>query len=142
MELTKTRSPQTAGVAALGPGRGVTQTTFSVLLQFSGRPVSGLEPFIDGPRHWGQSSARAVIARDASTAEATPASESAAFSGFRGLMLVPFGAGSGTSPRGHLAPHSPTPQGASRRPVCFGSVQRFAAACRRLVSALPGPAVL
>src|ERR1700677_1829798 len=54
---TKTESPQTTGVAPLGPGMGVTQATPFVLLQFSGRPVSVVEPLNAGPRQWPQFSA-------------------------------------------------------------------------------------
>jgi len=57
VELTKTLSSQTIGVAALGPGSGAAQTTFSVLLHDSGSPLSVLDPLKEGPRHCGQFSA-------------------------------------------------------------------------------------
>src|SRR5688500_1724239 len=52
-----TRSPQITGVAAPGPGGVTTHLTFSVLLNFSGRPFSGLEPLCEGPRQLDQFSA-------------------------------------------------------------------------------------
>src|SRR5438128_2251463 len=41
---TKTRSSQTAGVAALGPGKSTLQSTFSAFENFAGRFFSGVEP--------------------------------------------------------------------------------------------------
>src|ERR1041385_4275636 len=53
-ELMNTASPQMTGVEPLGPAIGAIQSTFSVLLNFSGKPVSGLVPLKFGPRHCGQ----------------------------------------------------------------------------------------
>src|SRR5262245_13380191 len=57
---TKTRSPHTAGVAALGPGSVAVQTTFSLRPHLSGNPFSSVEPLKNGPRNWGQSLATAL----------------------------------------------------------------------------------
>ena len=60
---TNTRSFQTTGVEALGPGMGAIHLTFSVLDQVAGRPVSEVEPSKPGPRHWGQSAAWSAAVR-------------------------------------------------------------------------------
>src|SRR6185436_12306717 len=57
VEATKMRSPQTTGVAPLGPGIGLDQTTPSVLVKADGRFFSLAAPSKFGPRHWGQSPA-------------------------------------------------------------------------------------
>jgi hypothetical protein len=49
-----------AGTDAAGPGMAAAHFTPSVLLNFSGRPVSGLEPSWFGPRNPGQFAALAV----------------------------------------------------------------------------------
>src|SRR5688572_8188570 len=60
--VTNTRSPQINGVAADEPGRATAHFTPSVLLNFSGRPFSGLEPLCSGPRQLAQFSARSAVA--------------------------------------------------------------------------------
>ena len=54
---TKTKSPQTQGVLALGPGRSILHKTFSVSLNCVGRFFSSVEPLKNGPRNCGQSPA-------------------------------------------------------------------------------------
>ena len=44
VDATKTRSPQTTGVAPLGPGNGALHNTFSVRLKVAGNPSSVEEP--------------------------------------------------------------------------------------------------
>jgi len=51
MELTNTLPLEIIAVAPLGPGSGLTQATFSVSPQESGRFVSSVEPLKNGPRH-------------------------------------------------------------------------------------------
>jgi hypothetical protein len=58
VELTNIRELQMTGVAPLGPGSGLTQTTPSVLLKESGRFFSLVEPLKNGPRHRGHSLAK------------------------------------------------------------------------------------
>ncbi len=76
---------QTAGVAAPGPGSGVTHATLSVLPQMTGRPFAGLDPLNEGPRHWGQFSAETAAAAKRNGSEATPA----AFDRLRIVMFAP-----------------------------------------------------
>ncbi len=54
VEVMKTESPQTMGVAELSPGSASSQATFSVSLHEVGRSFSFDEPLRKGPRHWGQ----------------------------------------------------------------------------------------
>src|SRR5687767_2442309 len=58
-----TRFSQITGVAAAGPGVTKAHLTFSVLLNFSGSPFSGLEPLCDSPRQLGQFSACRDVAK-------------------------------------------------------------------------------
>src|SRR3954469_330014 len=55
---TKTESPQTTGVAPLGPGIGHFHLIPFSRLQSAGNPVSGEVPLKAGPRHCAQFSAR------------------------------------------------------------------------------------
>ena len=55
--LTKTWSPHATGVDAARPGSSATHLTASVLENFSGNPVSVVEPLWNGPRQLGQSAA-------------------------------------------------------------------------------------
>src|SRR5580692_3571303 len=57
--LRNTLFPHTIGVAPDRPGISSFQAMFSVALQCSGRFFSVLMPFMEGPRHCGQSSAGA-----------------------------------------------------------------------------------
>src|SRR4051794_23102184 len=66
------RSPQTIGVAPLGPGSGSFQATFSLSSHFVARPVSLLTPSPVGPRHCGQLSARAAASAASETRTAKP----------------------------------------------------------------------
>src|ERR1041385_3197454 len=68
----KTFLPQIIGVAAAGPGMGAVQSTFSVVLNFSGRPFSVEAPLKFGPRQCGQFSARAVSKLRTVTVEIKP----------------------------------------------------------------------
>src|SRR5262249_1540260 len=54
--------PQMIGVEPLQLGSPTLQVTFSSALQRVGRFASPLMPFRDGPRHWGQFSARTNLA--------------------------------------------------------------------------------
>lgn len=63
MELMKILPFEIIGVAELGPGRGMTQETFSVWLQAEGRLTSFVEPLKNGPLHCGQSVARHGIVK-------------------------------------------------------------------------------
>jgi hypothetical protein len=70
--VTKIRSFQKIGVAPPGPGKAVRQTTFSVLLHFSGTSFSRLTPSCRGPRHCGQFSAAAPEVTAISTSKTRP----------------------------------------------------------------------
>jgi hypothetical protein len=59
VEATKILPLEMIGVAPLGPGKGRTQAIFSLSLQEAGRLVSSVEPLKKGPRHCGQSVAKA-----------------------------------------------------------------------------------
>src|SRR5438477_11452733 len=59
--VTNTRSPQTTGVEFPSSGRFTFQRTFSVLLQWRGKPFSGECPCPSGPRQAGQSAAATGI---------------------------------------------------------------------------------
>ncbi len=75
-EVRKMRSSQTVGVEPAGPGKGSRQTTFSVLLQVVGSPVSLLRPSSRAPRHCGQFSAWVAAAgRQAKTPTITTRKE-------------------------------------------------------------------
>src|SRR6185503_5057645 len=58
--LRKMLSPQMIGVAPVQLGIASFHVMFSWLLQRTGRFVSLLTPFMLGPRHWGQLSARTM----------------------------------------------------------------------------------
>jgi hypothetical protein len=49
--LTNTRSPETIGVPAPGPGRAVVQRTFVSASNLAGRSFASLAPLRCGPRH-------------------------------------------------------------------------------------------
>src|SRR6266545_140531 len=61
--VTKTASPQMAGVLVPHSGSGHFQAIPDVSLQATGSPVSALDPVPSGPRHWGQSPAPTSPAR-------------------------------------------------------------------------------
>ena len=61
-DVTNTVSPQMIGVAAAQLGSFVRQTTFSVVLQVTGRLDAELVPSRFGPRHCGQLSPAAAKA--------------------------------------------------------------------------------
>src|SRR3954462_7380082 len=62
--LRKTRSPQTTGVAELGPGSAVVHLTFVLSSNLSGRFLASLEPLKCGPRHWCHSLAGSAARSD------------------------------------------------------------------------------
>src|SRR5262249_13277327 len=59
-ELTNTRSSQTTGVAAEGPGNAAVHRTFLVLENSDGKFFSGLDPLKSGPRQCAQLAAPAA----------------------------------------------------------------------------------
>src|SRR5436190_11221555 len=65
--LRKIRSPQTIALDPDHAGSGSRHAMFSVFDQCSGRLLSTLTPFADGPRQFGQWSARAGATHESNT---------------------------------------------------------------------------
>src|ERR1043165_8723 len=70
---TKTRSPQTAGVAVPEPGRATFQRTLFVSLHSRGGVALGATPRAGGPRHCGQFCCQSEVLARVVTLEMRPA---------------------------------------------------------------------